>query len=140
MTVCSGLSPWFNLVMRLGIWELAARFAEPVPSLASSRKHPRRQQPSRRLTVRSLPDYMLFSQKTKGFFVELNDQGVMLARTSSATLPFTIEDMRECPAKDPAALEEALKQIQPKKGPSGYLHAAVGIYPAKRLVRRHSLE
>ena len=83
---------------------------------------------------------MLFSQKTKGFFVELNDQGVMLARTSGATLPFTVEDMRECPANDPAALEEALKQIQPKKGPSGYLHAAVGIYPGKRLVRRHSLE
>jgi hypothetical protein len=83
---------------------------------------------------------MLFSQKTKGFFVELNDQAVMLARTSAPTLPFTVEDMRECPANDAAALDEALKQIQPKKSPSGYLHSAVGVYPSKRLVRRHSLE
>ncbi len=83
---------------------------------------------------------MFFSQKTKGFFVELNDHAVMLARTSSSTAPFTVEDMRECPPGDAAALEEAIRIIQPKKSPSGYLHASVGIYPAKRLVRRHSLE
>ncbi|MBI5768017.1 MAG: hypothetical protein HZA93_09490 [Verrucomicrobia bacterium] len=83
---------------------------------------------------------MLFSQKSKGFFVEMNDHAVMLARTSAPTLPYAIEDLRECPPKDPAALEEAIKAIQPKKSPSGYLHATVGIYPAKRLVRRHSLE
>ena len=83
---------------------------------------------------------MLFSQKTKGFFVEMNDQSVMIARTSAPTLPFTVEDMRECAPNDPAALEEVLNQIQPKKTPSGYLHSTVGVYPAKRLVRRHSLE
>ncbi len=83
---------------------------------------------------------MFFSQKAKGFFVELNDYAVMLARTSAPVGPFTIEDMRECPPNDPAALEEAINQIQPKKSPSGYLHATVGTYPAKRLVRRHSLE
>lgn len=83
---------------------------------------------------------MLFSQKTKGFFVELNDHAVMLARTSAPAAPFTVEDMRECPRGDPAALEEAINQIQPKKSPSGYLHATVGFYPAKRLLRRHSLE
>ena len=83
---------------------------------------------------------MFFSQKTKGFFVEFNDQGVMLARTSAPALPFTVEDMRECPPNDPAALEQAINQIQPKKSPSGYLHSMVGVFPAKRLVRRHSLE
>jgi hypothetical protein len=83
---------------------------------------------------------MLFSQKTKGFFVELNDHAVMLARTSSATAPFTVEDMRECPPGDAAALKEAIRLIQPKKSPSGYLHATVGVFPAKRLVRRHALE
>ena len=36
--------------------------------------------------------------------------------------------------------EAAINQIQPKKTPSGYLHATVGIYPGKRLIRRHSLE
>ena len=83
---------------------------------------------------------MFFSQKAKGFFAELNEHSVMVARTSSPTAPFTVEELREIPAKDVAALEEAIAQLQPKKGPTGYLHATVGIYPAKRLVRRHSLE
>lgn len=83
---------------------------------------------------------MFFSQKTKGFFVELNEHSVMLARTSASVAPFTVEDLRESPAGDAAALEEAINQVQPKKNPSGYLHGTVGIYPAKRLVRRHSLE
>jgi len=83
---------------------------------------------------------MLFSQKNKGFFVELNDHGVMLARTSAPSAPFAIEEMRECPPGDAAALKEAIAQIQPKKNPSGYLHATVGFYPPKRIVRRHALE
>jgi len=78
--------------------------------------------------------------KPKGFFVELNDHAVMLARTSSPVAPFIVEDMRECTRGDAAALEECIQQIQSKKAPSGYLHACVGIYPAKRLVRRHALE
>ncbi len=83
---------------------------------------------------------MLFSKKTKGFFVELNDHAVMVARTSAPAAPFTVEDMRECAPGDTAALVDCLNQIQPKKSPSGYLHATVGMYPAKRLVRRHTLE
>lgn len=83
---------------------------------------------------------MLFSKKTKGFFVELNDHAVMVARTSAPVAPFTVEEMRECAPGDMAALAECLNQIQPKKSPSGYLHATVGVYPAKRLVRRHTLE
>jgi hypothetical protein len=83
---------------------------------------------------------MFFSQKAKGFFVELNDHAVLLARTSAPDAPFTIEEMRECPPNDAAALDQAIAQLQPKKSPSGYLHATVGLYPAKRLVRRHSLE
>ena len=83
---------------------------------------------------------MFFSQKTKGFFVEVSDHAVMVARTSAPAAPFAVEEMIECPAGDTAALEAALAQVQPKKNPSGYLHATVGIYPAKRLVRRHSLE
>jgi hypothetical protein len=83
---------------------------------------------------------MLFSQKTKGFFVERNDHAVMLARTSAPAAPFTVEEMIECPLNDAAALDQAIKQVQPKKSQSGYLHAIVAVYPSKRLVRRHSLE
>jgi hypothetical protein len=83
---------------------------------------------------------MLFSKKTKGFFVEMNESSVLLARTSSASAPLEVEEMVECALGDEAALAEALKRIQPKKVPSGYLHSIVGIYPPRRLVRKHTLE
>lgn len=83
---------------------------------------------------------MLFAQKNKGFFVELNDHAVLLARTSALGGPFALEEMRECPPNDPAALKEVIAQIQPKKSPSGYLHATVGFYPGRRLIRRHALD
>lgn len=83
---------------------------------------------------------MLFSQKVKGYFVEINDHAVMFGRTSAPVAPFALEDLQECAPGDAAAMQEALRRIQPKKAPSGYLHATVGIYPGKRLVRRHSIE
>ena len=83
---------------------------------------------------------MLFANKTKGFFIELNDHAVMVARTSAPVAPFTIEEMRECPANDAAALSTMLAELQPKKTASGYIHAVVGIHPASRVVRRHTLE
>jgi len=83
---------------------------------------------------------MFLSKKTKGFFVESNEHAVMLARTSAPSAPFEVEDMVECPPNDAAALAAAIAHLQPKKSPSGYLHATVGVYPAKRLLRRHSLE
>lgn len=83
---------------------------------------------------------MFLSQKAKGYFVELNDHAVLMARTSSPDAPFVIEDMREIPPNDAAALEQVITQIQPKKSPSGYLHATTGIYPAKRVIRRHTME
>ncbi len=83
---------------------------------------------------------MFFSPATKGFFVELSEHAVLLARTSAPLPPFTVEEFRECPVGDTAALTEAIGQLQTKKNPSGYLPATVGIYPAKRVVRRHSLE
>ncbi|MGH7957436.1 MAG: hypothetical protein ACREH8_10550 [Opitutaceae bacterium] len=83
---------------------------------------------------------MLFSPKNKGFFIELNDYSILVARTSGPVAPFTIEEMRECPVNDPAALEGVLAQLQPKKSAGRYVYATVGIHPASRLVRRHTLE
>jgi len=83
---------------------------------------------------------MFFSHKSKGFFVELNDHSVIVARTSAPVAPFTIEEIKECAPGDPAALSALLGQIQPTKSPSGYLHARVGAFPGGRLVRRHTLE
>ena len=83
---------------------------------------------------------MLFSAKQKGFFVEYSPDAVFIARTSSMDSPMVVEEVRECPAGDAKALEDAIAQLQPKKSPSGFLHATCGIYPAKRLVRRVTLE
>lgn len=83
---------------------------------------------------------MLFSSKPKGFFVELSDYGCLFARTSSLDGPMVVEMLDECPAADAAAFAEALKRLQPKKSPSGYLHSIAGIYPPRRLVRRATLD
>ena len=83
---------------------------------------------------------MLFSRQLPGYFAEFNDHSVLLARTSVALGPLVIEDVRECPAKDSAALAEAIEQIQSRKSPSGFLHAVTSLYPARRLIRRHSLD
>jgi Tfp pilus assembly PilM family ATPase len=83
---------------------------------------------------------MLFSKKTKGFFVELNESSVLIARTTSDSTPLEIEELKECALGDDAAVAEAIRVIQPKKSPSGYMHSVVGVYPARRVVRKHTLE
>ncbi len=83
---------------------------------------------------------MFLSRKSKGFFIDVNDHAVMMARTSSTEAPFTIEEVRECKAGDAAAFKEAVTQLQAKKSSGGYMQATVGIYPKKGLLRRHSLE
>lgn len=83
---------------------------------------------------------MIFSPATKGFFVEVSEHAVLLARTSGGVPPFTVEEVRECPPGDAAAVSRAIAELQPKKSPSGYLHASVGVYPNRRLVRRHTLD
>jgi Tfp pilus assembly PilM family ATPase len=83
---------------------------------------------------------MLFSAKSKGYFVEKSDHRYLLARTSSTVAPMVIEEVRECPTGDAAALLEAVKQLQPKKSSSGYLHAACGVYGNHRYVRKVTLD
>lgn len=83
---------------------------------------------------------MFFSSKAKGFFVEQNDHSFLFARTSALSGPLVIEELRECPVSDAAALQETIRQVQLKRGPSGYLNAVCGVYPNKRLVRRATLD
>jgi Tfp pilus assembly PilM family ATPase len=83
---------------------------------------------------------MLFSKKTKGYFVELNENSVLFARTSASSAPLEIEELKECALGDEAAIAEVIKQMQPRKPPSGYMHSVVGVYPAKRVVRKYTLE
>lgn len=83
---------------------------------------------------------MLFASKTKGYFVEQNDHATLLARTSATTGAMVVEEVSECPAGDMAAIADALKKLQPKKSPTGYLNATCGVYPSRRLVRRATVE
>ncbi|MEN9661202.1 MAG: hypothetical protein RL324_151 [Verrucomicrobiota bacterium] len=84
---------------------------------------------------------MLFSAKPKGFFVELSDHGCLFASTSSVSGGGLIIDaMEESPAGDADLLAQALDKLQPKKAPSGYVHAVCGLYPAKRVLRRATID
>jgi hypothetical protein len=84
---------------------------------------------------------MLFSAKPKGFFVELSDHGCLFARTTTpGDGPLVVEELEECPAGDAEQFAQMLDKLQPKKSPSGYVHAVCGLYPAKRLLRRATID
>lgn len=83
---------------------------------------------------------MLFAAKPKGYFVEQNDQVTLLARTSAPKPPLVVEHLGECATSDDNALRDLLGQLQPKKAPSGFVNASCGVYPARRVVRRATLE
>jgi len=83
---------------------------------------------------------MLFSSKTKGFFVDCNEHGTFVARTSGSIAPFVVEELREVPPGEATLLADTLKQLQPKRTQTGYVHATVGMHSERRLVRRATLE
>ncbi len=78
-------------------------------------------------------------KKTKGFFVEINGQTTLIARTSSGVAPMVIEELRELPAGDDEAVQAAVKEMIGKKG-GAYMRAACGIYPLHQLIRRMALD
>jgi hypothetical protein len=83
---------------------------------------------------------MLFSAKSKGYFIEQNDYATLIARTSAPSGAMVVEEVRECAPGDNSALSAALLDLQRKKTPGGYVHATCGVCPAKRLVRRVALD
>lgn len=84
---------------------------------------------------------MLISKKTQGFFLEISDHGILMARTSAQKGPMVVEALKSCAPNDLDALQTALRELQPKRtGPGHYVHAACGVYPARRLIRRATLD
>lgn len=81
----------------------------------------------------------MFGKKTKGFCVDFGDQAVLLARLSQEEPPLVVEELKEFAASDTAGLEAYLKGAE-GKGPTGYAHARCGFYPARRLLRRHTMD
>lgn len=85
------------------------------------------------------PHSMFFATKSKGFCVEIGEHTTLIARLSQAVAPFVVEELKEFPAGDASALAEWVKGTE-GKGATGYAHATCGIYPAKRLIRRQTLD
>lgn len=82
---------------------------------------------------------MLFAKKSKGFCVEIGEHTTLLARLSASEAPFVVEELKELPTSDREAILDWTKAAE-GKGASGYVHATCGVYPAKRIVRRHTLD
>jgi hypothetical protein len=82
---------------------------------------------------------MLFASKSKGFCVEFGEQTTLVARFIQAEDSCVVEELKEFPAADVTGLTEWIK-ITDGKGATGYIHAVCGIYPAKRVVRRQTLD
>lgn len=82
---------------------------------------------------------MLFTKKSKGFCVEIGEHVTLMARLSQSDAPFLVEELKELPSSDTDAMVAWVKGAD-GKGASGYIHATCGVYPPKRIVRRHTLD
>ncbi len=82
---------------------------------------------------------MFFATKSKGFCVDVGEHTTLLARLAQPEAPFVVEELKELPSNDVGALADWIKGSD-GKGSSGYAHATCGIYPAKRVVRRQTLD
>jgi hypothetical protein len=82
---------------------------------------------------------MFLAKKSKGFCVEIGEYSTLVARMTSPEAPFIIEELKEFPSSDAAAVTDWVKATD-GKGSTGYAHATCGVYPSKRIIRRHTLD
>ena len=82
---------------------------------------------------------MFFATKSKGFCVEIGEHSTLLAKLTQAEAPFLVEELKEFPSADVGAITDWVKGTD-GKGSTGYAHATCGIYPPKRVVRRHTVD
>jgi hypothetical protein len=83
---------------------------------------------------------MLFSAKTKGYFIDMGEKTTSIVRTTSPSGPMQIEALREFASDDSRAFASVLDELQPKKAGGGYTHACVGLNSEQGFVRRASLD
>ncbi|MDB6115917.1 MAG: hypothetical protein JWQ83_2072 [Lacunisphaera sp.] len=82
---------------------------------------------------------MFFATKSKGFCVEIGEYSTLLARLTQPEAPFLVEELKEFPTADAGAISDWVNATD-GKGSTGYIHATCGIYPSKRVVRRHTVD
>lgn len=83
---------------------------------------------------------MLFAGKTKGYFFELTDSMMLIARTNGDPEATVVEEVRECASDDEAAWAEILQHFLPKKTSGAFIQAACAVYPERRILRRATIE
>lgn len=83
---------------------------------------------------------MLFSAKSKGFFVDWGEKSTFIARTSSISGSMQVDQFRECASDDSASWSKLFDELNPKKGGGGFTHAIAGISSDQIFVRRASLD
>lgn len=83
---------------------------------------------------------MIFSGKSQGFFVELNEFSAMIARTSSSEPPFTIEAVKEVPGTSLEVVCEALLELADGKKRGRLSNATFSIFPQRRFIRKAGVE
>ncbi len=83
---------------------------------------------------------LALSKKPNGYYVDLNDESALMVRTSSFDSPMVIEEMREVPAADDAAVQQAARELSRRRGATGFMRARCGVYVPHRLVRRVTLD
>lgn len=82
---------------------------------------------------------MFLAKKSKGFCVEIGEYTTLTARLSQPDEPYVVEELKEFASTDIGALTEWVRGSE-GKGSSGYAHATCGVYPTKRIIRRHTLD
>ena len=82
---------------------------------------------------------MFFAKKSKGFCVDIGEYTTLLAKLSQPDAPYLVEELKEFPSTDIAAITDWVKTTD-GRGSTGYAHATCGIHPSKRIIRRHTLD
>ncbi len=82
---------------------------------------------------------MFFATTSKGFCVEIGEHNALIARLSQNDAPIMVEELKELARADAEALVEYIKLME-GKGQTGYALAKCSVYPARRVVRRQTLD
>lgn len=84
---------------------------------------------------------MLLQKKSQSHFIEINDQEILIARTSAQQSPLVVESLTSLSVTDAAGWEAFLLETLGKKGrKNGFVHAKVGMYSPHRFIRRATID
>ncbi len=82
----------------------------------------------------------MFSSKSKGLFIEINEYSILAAVTSGLVPPLTVESLNECPRDSaPEKIAAFVPGIIETKA-HGFAVGSCGVYPPNRFFRRATIE